>query len=236
MDVAQVAEHLVLPPTPASDVCPVCQSWRDPAYVRCATCHTAYHSLGQLEGVTAVSLCTRPSNLRDWLTCYKQTGHESCRASRDALSTMLAGYLAVQVGPMQERWGEWDVLTVVPSTGGSVDHPLSDLIANCGADTRAPIRTLLRRTGVPLTRRDFTPDAYVADDIEGLRVLVVDDVYVTGTRAQSAAAALRLGGAVPVRILVLGRRINPEFHPLAATLWQRQAELPYAFSEVPTGA
>jgi adenine/guanine phosphoribosyltransferase-like PRPP-binding protein len=38
-----------------------------------------------------------------------------------------------------------------------------------------------------------------------LTVLVVDDSVVTGARAQSAAAALRLAGAEVVGVVVLGR-------------------------------
>ncbi len=41
-------------------------------------------------------------------------------------------------------------------------------------------------------------------------MLLLDDTYVSGARAQSAAAALRLGGARSVLIVPLGRVIRPE--------------------------
>jgi hypothetical protein len=46
--------------------------------------------------------------------------------------------------------------------------------------------------------------------VKGARVLLLDDTYVSGARAQSAAAALRLGGARSVLIVPMGRVIRPE--------------------------
>ena len=43
-----------------------------------------------------------------------------------------------------------------------------------------------------------------------VRVLLLDDVYVSGSRAQSAAAALRLSGARSVLIVPVGRVLRPE--------------------------
>jgi predicted amidophosphoribosyltransferase len=54
---------------------------------------------------------------------------------------------------------------------------------------------------VPLPRHEV---------VRGSRVILLDDVYVSGSRAQSAAAALRLAGARAVLIVPLGRVIRPE--------------------------
>ncbi|HEX4244408.1 MAG TPA: phosphoribosyltransferase, partial [Acidimicrobiales bacterium] len=51
------------------------------------------------------------------------------------------------------------------------------------------------------------------------RVLVVDDSYTTGSRAQSAAAALRLAGMRVGAILVLGRVVAPRSCPWHAGFW-----------------
>jgi hypothetical protein len=42
------------------------------------------------------------------------------------------------------------------------------------------------------------------------RILLLDDTYVSGARAQSAAAALRLAGAWRVLIVPIGRVIRPD--------------------------
>jgi hypothetical protein len=47
-------------------------------------------------------------------------------------------------------------------------------------------------------------------------VLLLDDTYVSGARAQSAAAALRLSGARAVLIVPLGRVLRPERSALHA--------------------
>jgi orotate phosphoribosyltransferase len=45
--------------------------------------------------------------------------------------------------------------------------------------------------------------------VSGEDVLLVDDTWVSGASAQSAAAALKLAGARRVAIIVLGRHIDP---------------------------
>ncbi len=49
----------------------------------------------------------------------------------------------------------------------------------------------------------------VGDPVAGGDVLVVDDTWVSGGSAQSAAAALKLAGARRVAVVVLGRHVNP---------------------------
>lgn len=44
----------------------------------------------------------------------------------------------------------------------------------------------------------------------GRHVLVVDDTWATGSRAQSAALALKSAGAEAVTVLVLARWLNPQ--------------------------
>jgi hypothetical protein len=58
--------------------------------------------------------------------------------------------------------------------------------------------------------RAFAVPAPWRATVKGSRVLLLDDTYVSGARAQSAAAALRLGGARSVLIVPMGRVIRPE--------------------------
>ena len=46
--------------------------------------------------------------------------------------------------------------------------------------------------------------------VAGADVLVVDDSWVSGGSAQSAAVALKLAGARRVAIVVIGRHVNPD--------------------------
>jgi orotate phosphoribosyltransferase len=49
-------------------------------------------------------------------------------------------------------------------------------------------------------------------------VLLLDDTWVSGASAQSAAAALKLAGARHVAVVVLGRHVNPADPASAALL------------------
>ncbi len=61
----------------------------------------------------------------------------------------------------------------------------------------------------PNARAFAVPAAWRAD-VHGARVILLDDIYVSGSRAQSAAATLRLSGARTVLIVPLGRVVRPE--------------------------
>ena len=49
-----------------------------------------------------------------------------------------------------------------------------------------------------------------ATRLDGQHVLILDDVWTTGSNAQSAALALRRAGAAAVSVLVVGRWLNPD--------------------------
>jgi orotate phosphoribosyltransferase len=57
--------------------------------------------------------------------------------------------------------------------------------------------------------------------VPGCDVLLVDDTWVSGASAQSAAIALKRAGAGQVAVVVLGRHVNPadpHAGPLARSL------------------
>jgi hypothetical protein len=105
-------------------------------------------------------------------------------------------------------------VAVVPSGSGRPGpHPLFGLIS-----------PYLRRPACPLTirpgrqGRDLDLDRFRAAQVPaGASVLLLDDTWVSGASAQSAAAALKLAGARRVAIVVLGRHLNPA-EPTAAPL------------------
>ena len=98
-------------------------------------------------------------------------------------------------------------VAVVPSGQGRIGaHPLAGIVRAC--------------VGLPLIRLSIAPDVIhirgvdagwlrVTGSVAGADVLVVDDTWVSGGSAQSAAAALKLAGARRVAIVVLGRHVNP---------------------------
>jgi orotate phosphoribosyltransferase len=72
-------------------------------------------------------------------------------------------------------------------------------------------RELLAPRRAPGTERSFGAERFeVLGDVRG-PVLVIDDTWTTGSRAQSAAAALKVAGATAVVVLVIGRHFDPAY-------------------------
>jgi adenine/guanine phosphoribosyltransferase-like PRPP-binding protein len=67
-------------------------------------------------------------------------------------------------------------------------------------------------------------------DIRNDRILLIDDVYASGARAQSAAFALREAGAEVVALTVIGRRINPDYSLRAKDLYEAQKSSKFEWS------
>jgi predicted amidophosphoribosyltransferase len=67
----------------------------------------------------------------------------------------------------------------------------------------------------------------VARSVAGRRVLLVDDTWTTGARAESAASALSGAGAVVVGIVVVGRVVEPRTGLERRRAWQEACERPF---------
>lgn len=180
-------------------------------FARCYQCNLAASQAdGLLADVVApIGYAVRGGRLASDLRRYKSDRPEAAQA-RARLREMLAAFLrdhgrsvwraagmgagptAVAVVPSgQGRPGEHPLLRIV---GGCVDLPLIRLPV-------APQAVHVRGVSLDWLR----PDGPAA----GADVLVVDDTWVSGGSAQSAAAALKLAGAGRVAIVVLGRHVNP---------------------------
>jgi len=81
----------------------------------------------------------------------------------------------------------------------------------CGA-TRDRHERLLRRSAAAAPERAFSAEKFEPiRPLEGDSVLLIDDTWTTGANAQSAAAALRHGGAGRIAAVVIGRHLNREW-------------------------
>jgi hypothetical protein len=98
-------------------------------------------------------------------------------------------------------------LAVVPTGAGRPGpHPLLRLVSPY---LRLPGCSLALRPG--RQGRDLDLDRFqVLARPAGASVLLLDDTWVSGASAQSAAAALKLAGARHVAVVVLGRHVNPD--------------------------
>lgn len=96
----------------------------------------------------------------------------------------------------------------------------------------APLRGItmqaLRPGSTPVTHLQASDTGYeVTADVTGHVVLLIDDTLTSGARAQSAASALRLAGAVKVAVLVVGWVIEPSWNSNCEEIWVRRGEFSF---------
>ena len=88
-----------------------------------------------------------------------------------------------------------------------VQYPLLGIVESCVA---LPVtRLAVGPLGAARGRGVSVGWLQVRGPVAGADVLLVDDTWVSGGSAQSAAAALKLAGAVRVAVIVLGRHLDP---------------------------
>jgi hypothetical protein len=213
-------------------VCTICQTWSDllgePA---CSNCRDVESALGHpATPLSVMTLYRKPSMLRDWLTYYKgcpEEGVDPNRAHGAVISDLLADFFDIHAQRLSEVTKGYDAIVVVPSTEHPPPHALERVLESIVGPALA--RDLLVRGSAPLGFRAPSVDGYrvVAAVPRPRRVLIVDDVYTTGARINSAAYALRAEGICVVGAFVIARRVNPGYGASAQTFWDRQSAKPF---------
>jgi hypothetical protein len=203
------------PPTPPD--CEVCRGPVRPGYARCYQCE-GHDLLGHgllADAVVPVSYAIKGTAFADDLWRYKSRPVPAVSARASVLALLLTflhdhGTCVWQHAAMPPPGR----VAVVPSGSGRPGlHPLLELVSPF---LRPPACPLAIRPGHQ--GRDLDLDRFRAAQVPaGASVLLLDDTWVSGASAQSAAAALKLAGARHVAIVVLGRHVNPA-DPAAAPL------------------
>jgi ComF family protein len=113
-----------------------------------------------------------------------------------------------------------DVIAYIPPDPvrqlGRGHHPAERLAVALGARWGIETAPLLRRTGAVrrqaglglAERRRNVRGAFAATERLRERVVLVDDVYTTGSTADAAARALRAGGAQDVQVVTFARVVR----------------------------
>jgi hypothetical protein len=178
--------------------------------------------------VVPISHYTIPGELHGVLRRYKDARCPRQRA-RDtrALGELVARFLRRHEACLAGG-RDFDLLATVPSSRGRPDpHPLIQVIRS-DPWLAARHQELLARGPARLghTRASdigFSPSRAVG----GARIVLLDDTWTTGARAQSAASALQSHGARVLAIVVVGRLVDPAHSPLARRWWRDQAAEPF---------
>ncbi len=182
-----------------------------------------------------VHLCPVPGPLYTVLVGYKESPVDEARRRftvrlLELFSTFFAEHRKCLVAAMG---GRVDLVLPVPSSSrpgqASLERAegLGDLaVAALGGEARWVPRLLRRSVGEighmhPNTQAFAVPGPWLPT-VDRSRVLLLDDTYVSGARAQSAAAALRLSGARAALIVPLGRVLRPEKSALHAAFVQER--------------
>ncbi len=195
--------------------CRVCGRIPHEGFALCFCCATVAGQLRMpLVPVLAMSDYGVGDRMHRLLRGYKDAPNPEAREARtSALAALVELWLAENMEVLRTRLaGGWDLVTTVPSTCGRAASPVDALVERVAglADLH---RSLLARGDDHLghllaARRGYvlSPAAEVRD-LRARTVLVFDDSVTTGARAQSAAAALREGGARVTGILAVGRAL-----------------------------
>ena len=225
---------LVLPSRPGmNNTCWWCCAPLLDAVEICENCADHRTTLDSLVPLVPVSLYHRDTPLREWITAYKpdfRDIHASVSLDIQGSARLIRRVLRKFFAANEWLLSNTDAILIVPSTDRVPPHPLESLISQTtAADLLRP--QALSRTQVPLGHRAphsraFEPTIQLLNQ----RVLLVDDVYASGARLQSAATAILNAGGLVSAAVVVARRVNPPFDSRIEEHWQRQSTLEFTWN------
>jgi predicted amidophosphoribosyltransferase len=196
--------------------CPVCGGATHAGFAVCYCCATLVRQLNTpLAPVVVVADYRLGDPMHRRLRGYKDAPVAEVRHRHLAeLAAILDHWLAANRSGMRRRFGApWELVATVPSSrrpaGAPADALVSRVTALAGCHAGLLVRGPEDTGHLKAARRGFVLSPTIdAGWLLDRRVLVVDDSIVTGARAQSAVAALRLAGARVVGVMAVGRMVS----------------------------
>ena len=196
--------------------CRTCRGPVQAGFARCYQCDLAHaRCAGLLADVVApIAYAVKGGRLAGDLWRYK-SGAAGATEAGARLTAMLARFLhehSDQVWRAAGMIAGPGLAAVVPSGQGRPGaHPLAGIAASC---VDVPIVPLSTAPGAAARARGLADGVAagwltVGGAVVGADMLLVDDTWVSGASAQSAAAALKAAGARRVALVVIGRHVDP---------------------------
>ena len=215
------ANFMLNPLAPATPgVCDVCLTFISREF---STCYPCGHGGRHADAVLPISFSVDGGQLHDALRGYKGPYPRPARDFRMQLAAVLWRFLREHEQCLARRTGVegFDLVTTVPSGARERDeaHPLRRIAGKIVGQTRDRYERLLVRSEAEVEPRVLDLARYDAvRALDGEAVLLVEDTWVTGANAQSAAARLKASGAGAVGVVVIGRHIHADYGDNAARL------------------
>jgi hypothetical protein len=196
--------------------CRTCRGPVQAGFARCYQCDLAHARCGGLlaDVVAPVAYAVKGGRLADGLWRYK-SGAAGATEAGSRLAAMLARFLREHSDQVWRAAGMAagpELAAVVPSGQGRPGpHPLLEIVTSC---VDVPIVPLSAAPGAAARARGLADGVAVGwltvgGAVAAADVLLVDDTWVSGSSAQSAAAALKAAGARRVALVVIGRHVDP---------------------------
>jgi adenine/guanine phosphoribosyltransferase-like PRPP-binding protein len=196
--------------------CHVCGRATPTGFVHCFCCATLVRRLQlPLAPVEALADYRIGDRMHRRLRGYKDAPVGDVRqAHSQALAECIETRIVEARAGLEKRFGSpWDLVVTVPSSNRPAGTPVDALVELVPALAAQHVPLLVRGSELmdhlQPARRGFEIRASVDGDwLRRRRILVFDDSVVTGARAQSAVAAIRIAGGQVVGVLAVGRVVG----------------------------
>jgi len=188
------------------------------SYYKCYKC--SQHWLPQLpdakDACDLIVPCTVAVSPSPWYTAMLQYKRSSRRDDILLVARVLNGWLSNHMGRVIESIGGLPtVVAVVPSTSVSMPTPLYQIVSQqpmlCDSVSSSAVRYIGPST---VWKRSYlSPDSFSVDPekVSGQRMVLVEDTWVTGSTALSAAIAIRRAGAAKLALIPIARMVNKSY-------------------------
>ena len=220
----------VLPAGPG--VCRTCKTFVAPEFT---TCYSCFQQLSLLDEVVPITYSEHLDQMHTALRNYKDGFTASVRSyALNRIAAILWRFLAAHETCVASAVGVagFDLVTTVPSSTPEKDDRRGSFRAIAAWCTPIASRyeRVLRATGRVPSGRHVDLDRYTTTRrVEGANVLLLDDTWVSGGHAQSAAGALGRAGASKIAAVVVGRHVQPNWDVAGRKTSEIFAELPRVF-------
>lgn len=208
-------------PVPAEqrpNVCFLCLGAVASAYAQCYNCRKLFQESSCPQSlqrrVVPMTIAVNPSSWFWALQTYKTAQFREHGATLGALTHRWLSEHETDIRLL--LGGPASYVTVVPSKKAAIayeNQPLRRALSLI-APLASRLRNVLRCTK-PMSERltTYSPQNFEAvDDVAGDRIVLVEDTWIRGATALSAAGALLSAGAASVVITPIARDVKPSFH------------------------